>query len=98
MPNALSIGTVFSKKVQAGPMGLPGSHNAQSRRGTRSFTSLKFQTKLEPSGITHIIVRWFHRTRKCSLPNTTKILATQYCDGLRGALVVYDLLDPHRFR
>ncbi|GLB41430.1 putative multicopper oxidase family protein [Lyophyllum shimeji] len=23
-------------------------------------------------------------------------LSTQYCDGLRGALVVYDLLDPHR--
>ncbi|KAF9444257.1 multicopper oxidase [Macrolepiota fuliginosa MF-IS2] len=24
--------------------------------------------------------------------------STQYCDGLRGALVVYDLLDPHRLR
>lgn len=23
-------------------------------------------------------------------------LAAQYCDGLRGPLVVYDLLDPHR--
>ncbi|KAG5643756.1 hypothetical protein DXG03_009691 [Asterophora parasitica] len=23
-------------------------------------------------------------------------LSTQYCDGLRGAFVVYDLLDPHR--
>ncbi|KAF4593553.1 laccase, multicopper oxidase, benzenediol:oxygen oxidorectuctase [Pleurotus pulmonarius] len=25
-------------------------------------------------------------------------LSTQYCDGLRGAFVVYDLLDPHRLR
>ncbi|RDB27756.1 Laccase-1 [Hypsizygus marmoreus] len=25
-------------------------------------------------------------------------LSTQYCDGLRGALVIYDSLDPHRFR
>ncbi|KAG5644257.1 hypothetical protein DXG03_008795 [Asterophora parasitica] len=25
-------------------------------------------------------------------------LSTQYCDGLRGAFVVYDLLDPHRSR
>ncbi|KAJ7662046.1 Cupredoxin [Mycena polygramma] len=24
-------------------------------------------------------------------------LSTQYCDGLRGPLVVYDLLDPQRF-
>ncbi|KAJ6614141.1 laccase 2 [Mycena sp. CBHHK59/15] len=24
-------------------------------------------------------------------------LSTQYCDGLRGAMVVYDLFDPHRF-
>ena len=23
-------------------------------------------------------------------------LAAQYCDGLRGPLVIYDLLDPHR--
>ncbi|RDB26960.1 Laccase-1 [Hypsizygus marmoreus] len=25
-------------------------------------------------------------------------LSTQYCDGLRGVFVVYDLLDPHRLR
>ncbi|KAF8076150.1 multicopper oxidase-domain-containing protein [Lyophyllum atratum] len=25
-------------------------------------------------------------------------LSTQYCDGLRGAFVVYDLFDPHRLR
>ncbi|KAG5650821.1 Acyl-coenzyme A oxidase 2, partial [Sphagnurus paluster] len=25
-------------------------------------------------------------------------LSTQYCDGLRGAFVVYDILDPHRLR
>ncbi|KAF9461174.1 laccase 2 precursor [Collybia nuda] len=25
-------------------------------------------------------------------------LSTQYCDGLRGAMVVYDILDPHRLR
>jgi hypothetical protein len=24
-----------------------------------------------------------------------QIIATQYCDGLRGALVVYDPNDPH---
>lgn len=24
-------------------------------------------------------------------------LSTQYCDGLRGAIVVYDLLDPYRW-
>ena len=23
-------------------------------------------------------------------------LATQYCDGLRGALIVYDAFDPHK--
>ncbi|KAK0469397.1 laccase 5 [Desarmillaria tabescens] len=25
-------------------------------------------------------------------------LSTQYCDGLRGPMVVYDVLDPHRWR
>ncbi|SJL10012.1 probable Laccase [Armillaria ostoyae] len=25
-------------------------------------------------------------------------LSTQYCDGLRGPMVVYDMLDPHRWR
>ncbi len=27
-----------------------------------------------------------------------RIQATQYCDGLRGPMVVYDILDPHRWR
>lgn len=29
---------------------------------------------------------------------TARIQATQYCDGLRGPMVVYDILDPHRWR
>ena len=44
---------------------------------------------------------WYHshlcRSKSSlSLPFTHVLIATQYCDGLRGALVLYDPYDPHR--
>lgn len=48
------------------------------------------------TGITPIFVR--PAISRGLLDLDTCTLATQYCDGLRGALVIYDPDDPHKHR
>lgn len=69
--------------------------SAPSHPDTPSCTSSHLQTRLELSGITRTTVRYFFSTFGPLL--TYRISpGTQYCDGLRGAMAVYDPLDPHR--
>lgn len=90
----LSIGMGSSRRDPAGQTVLSASHNAPSLLDTRFCTSSLPPTRRGRSGTTRIIVRiftFFFASRLNVLS-----LATQYCDGLRGAMVVYDLFDPHR--
>jgi len=68
--------------------------NAQLPQETLSNISLKLEPRQEPFGIILIIVRisllFFDMNRIIDVP-----IATQYCDGLRGAMVVYDPNDPN---
>lgn len=99
----ISIGTVFFKKEQAGKMEFLVYHSALSLLEMHSFMTLGCTTKLEHSGITLTYV--CAKSVEPLTASTSDIFsllffptATQYCDGLRGAFVVYDILDPHRHR
>ena len=59
-----------------------------------NFLLITASARLEHSGTTHIIVRQL--TVNIQASANLRKTATQYCDGLRGALVVYDPLDPNR--
>ena len=89
-----STGTVCSKKGLTGLMAQLVSLSAPLRRAILFCTSSAYLTRREHSGTTHIIVRQLTVNIQASA-NLRKI-ATQYCDGLRGALVIYDPLDPNR--
>jgi hypothetical protein len=62
-------------------------------RTTRSSTTFKRLAKLAPSGITPIFVS--HNSGRESFLTHFRT-ASQYCDGLRGAFVLYDPDDPHK--
>ena len=69
------------------------SASAQSLLATRLSIGLTQKAMRAPFGIIPISVRaspglWGYRTDR------TK--GTQYCDGLRGPLVIYDDNDPHK--
>jgi hypothetical protein len=67
--------------------------NAQLRQETRSCTDSNLKTRRELSGITPTIVSL--RLLPSSSSELTVGIVSQYCDGLRGAMVVYDPNDPH---
>ena len=72
------------------------SINAPSHQDTPSFTNSLLQARPELFGIIRTIARYsFFSIARLFLTYNIS-LATQYCDGLRGAMAVYDLADPHR--
>jgi hypothetical protein len=73
-------------------MGLLVLPNVPSPPAIHSCTSSKLRVKLELSGITLTTVS----LNNLSLdPLLMIVIVSQYCDGLRGAMVVYDPADPH---
>lgn len=72
--------------------------SARSLQITPSSTTSRFPTKQEPSGTIRITVRFLDSITPLRQINTANNfeLATQYCDGLRGAMVIYDVKDPNR--
>lgn len=58
---------------------------------TRFCTNLPLSTKRAPFGTIHISVSDSYSIEKLLI-----CLATQYCDGLRGAIVIYDPDDPFK--
>lgn len=90
---SISIGMGFSKKEVIGQMALLVSPSALSLLEIPFCIISEFRIKQEHFGTIHITVcpqgdyLWLH---------SNVATATQYCDGLRGALVVYDPNDPHR--
>lgn len=91
-----STGTVSSRKTRHGRTVQSELTSVLSRLVTLSCTSSRSPTKQEHSGTIHITVRY----KIFDFGDMLMLLspATQYCDGLRGAMVVYDTLDPHRSR
>jgi hypothetical protein len=91
-----SIGTVSSKLEVPGLMVLRASPNAQLRRETHSCTGSKLRTRQARSGIIRTTV-----SLKAHSPVFSRLMkgdvrtVSQYCDGLRGPIVVYDPNDPH---
>ena len=84
-----SIGTECSKMVLLGPTELVELRSVQYLLEIRSFINSLRLAKLVPSGTIPIVVR----ALLCYLPMQflmSMLPATQYCDGLRGALVIYD--------
>lgn len=89
----LSTGMVSSRGAPTGLMGLLLSLSAQSLVETRFCTTS--ESPVRPVG---------HFFAVCLIPLMLKIclgtfwyhshVSTQYCDGLRGPLVVYDPFDP----
>ena len=69
------------------------SLSAPLRRVILFCTNSAYLTRREHSGTTRIIVR---QLTVHILASANPEIATQYCDGLRGALVIYDPLDPNR--
>ena len=103
-----SIGTDSSKRAQIGQTALRLLTNARSRRTIRFCTSLVLRVSLV-SVLRHFSFgsKWFmiHDLwlwlRLWLWLNIGTFwyhshLSTQYCDGLRGAFVVYDPEDPHK--
>jgi hypothetical protein len=71
------------------------SRNVLLPRTTRFSTIFKRLARLALFGITLICVS--HKSSKCQFRVRAHVLtATQYCDGLRGAFVLYDPYDPHK--
>lgn len=67
--------------------------NVPSLQTIRFCMISRRSTKLVPSGITPICVG-YQRSQRCLY---THILPdSQYCDGLRGPLILYDPEDPHK--
>jgi len=83
-----------SRLVVAGLMVLLASTSAQSLPTIRSNINSRLPARLVHSGTTLTIVRklCFAYVFIVNKPPS----ATQYCDGLRGAMVVYDPNDPHK--
>ena len=82
------------KIVLLGLMELVELRNVQYLPEIHSSMSSQQLTKLVPSGIIPIVVR----VPLCYSFIQSLILipsATQYCDGLRGPLVIYDSDDPY---
>ena len=69
--------------------------NAPSHQDTPSCTNSRLQARPELFGITRTTVRYFFLIFRLILTYGISS-GTQYCDGLRGALVVYDPDDPYR--
>ncbi|KAG6819300.1 hypothetical protein H0H93_013218 [Arthromyces matolae] len=89
-----SIGTASFRKVLPLQMDLLESTSAPFFLETRSCINFRFRIRLVPSGITLITVGTFLRGRG-RYSDHFRPTATQYCDGLRGAIVVYDPKDPY---
>ena len=89
---SISIGMASFNKQRTGPMELLLLANARLRLITHSFMS-SMLSNLVLTGITRIYVSLHSLIPKIFANNWYQ--ATQYCDGLRGALVIYDLDDPH---
>jgi len=79
--------------VLLGLMELVELRNVRYLLEIHSSMSLQQLTKLVPSGIIPIVVR----VPLCSFIQSLILIpsATQYCDGLRGPLVIYDSDDPY---
>jgi len=86
----------FIREVQTGLTGRHLSHSVLSLRGTRSDTVFPSTSRLAHTGIILIFVRAFRFTFFFFERIFTCLAATQYCDGLRGAFIVDDPLDPHK--
>jgi hypothetical protein len=69
--------------------------NAPSHPDTPFCMNSHLQTRLELSGITRTTVSDFFSIFRSILAYGISP-GTQYCDGLRGAMAVYDPHDPHR--
>lgn len=89
----VSIGTEFFNVGQIGLMDLLALPNAQSPQITRSSTS-SILLKLGRFGT--ILTMVMQRVVKMRLSLIPLTLGAQYCDGMRGALVVYDPEDPQK--
>ena len=74
------------------------SPSALSRNSaTHSLTSSMLGTKPAPTGTTPISVMLWSSLEIHAAPLILSVTAeTQYCDGLRGPLVIYDDNDPYR--
>lgn len=86
-----SIGMGSSKGGRIGQMAHHSLRNVPSLPTTHLFTSSTLESKLVPFGITPICVSTANRPKQY----TYRISATQFCDGLKGPLIVYDPHDPH---
>ena len=88
-----SIGMEYSNTGLTLQMVPLESLNAQLSREIRSYIISLSQTRQEHFGITLITVGIIVI---CQEFKTICSIATQYCDGLRGPLVIYDPKDPYR--
>ena len=71
------------------------SLNAQLFREIRFCINFLSQIRPEPFGTIHIIVSLELALTQLGI-KTTFCVETEYCDGLRGAFVVYDADDPYK--
>jgi hypothetical protein len=85
----------FSKVEPPGPMVLLELISALLLLGILSSTNLQVWIKQERIGIIRIIV-CFDLFPLLYHTDEMLFVATQYCDGLRGAFVVYDPDDPYK--
>lgn len=69
------------------------SLNVQLFLKIRSCTNLVSQTRQERIGTIHIIVSSFNFLERLKV---ICCAVTQYCDGLRGPLIIYDPDDPFK--
>jgi hypothetical protein len=86
-----------SKRGVPGRTVLLGSASALSLLKIHFCMSSRSQIKRERFGTILMTVSSSMATYKFTLINAIFFLkkATQYCDGLRGALIVYDPKDPY---
>lgn len=92
-----STGTGSTRRGRTPQTGRLSSPNAPLLPTTLSSTNSPSQSRREHIGTIHTCVSSL-TTRVSDRALLTKSLglATQYCDGLRGALVVYDPNDPYK--
>jgi iron transport multicopper oxidase len=89
-----STGMEYFNEIRAGQMDYRLSPNAPSHRGTHFYMTFVYQIRRGHSGTIRMTVSLYP---SYSIDNLSSFKpATQYCDGLRGAFIVYDPYDPHR--
>lgn len=90
----ISIGTVYSNRTRLGRMVQLASPSVPSLLSPATRMILTFRMRQAPSGTTLTWVGF--QVVRTSVSMLLKLsVGVQYCDGLRGPIVVYDPSDPH---